>query len=141
MRYYWLMLGIICVWRVTHLLHAEDGPWDLLVHMRRVAGAGFWGRLLNCFYCLSLWIAALFSLVLAEGWKERLLLWPAMSGAAILLERATSNMDSPPPYYVEDQEDHNVLQQGQTAISNVSSEPTDAGSAAPGPEASRTTRR
>jgi len=141
MRYYWLMLGILCVWRVTHLLNAEDGPWDLLVRLRRMAGASFWGSLLDCFYCLSLWIAAPLALVLGEGWKERLLLWPALSGAAILLERATSSRNSPPPFYVEDQEDHDVLQQGQTAISHVASEPTSAGSAAPGPETSRTTRR
>ena len=41
MSYYWLVLGSLCVWRVTHLLHAEDGPWDLVVRLRRLAGAGF----------------------------------------------------------------------------------------------------
>ena len=57
MKFYWLVLGVLCVWRVTHLLHAEDGPWDLLVRLRRGVGNGFWGGLLDCFYCLSLWIA------------------------------------------------------------------------------------
>jgi|SRR5215472_13502883 len=138
MRYYWLMLGILCVWRATHLLNAEDGPWDLLVRLRRLAGEGFWGKLLDCFYCLSLWTAAPLALVLGQGWKERLLLWPAMSGAAILLDRASSNRDSGPLHYFEDQEDHHVLQQGQTTISNVASEqPAGAGSAPPGPKTTR----
>ena len=42
MRFYWLALGILAVWRVTHLLHAEDGPWDVLYRLRRRLGDGFW---------------------------------------------------------------------------------------------------
>lgn len=109
MRFYWLVLGVLCVWRITHLLNAEDGPWESVVRLRRAAGSGFWGSLLDCFYCLSLWIAAPLALMLGEGWKERLLLWPALSGAAILLERATSKRDSSPPLYVEDQDNQDVL--------------------------------
>jgi len=90
MKAYWLVLGVLCVWRVTHLLHAEDGPWDALARLRRAAGRGFWGGLLDCFYCLSLWIAAPLAFVLGAGWEERMLLWPALSAGAILLERATS---------------------------------------------------
>ena len=56
-----LVLGILGVWRITHLLQAEDGPWDVIVRLRRAAGDGFWGSLLDCFYCLSLWIAARFA--------------------------------------------------------------------------------
>jgi hypothetical protein len=90
MRFYLLVLGILAVWRLTHLLVAEDGPWDAVVRLRGRAGAGFWGRLLDCFYCLSLWIAAPFALLVGVGWRERLLLWPALSAGAILLERITS---------------------------------------------------
>jgi hypothetical protein len=89
MQLYWLILGILATWRITHLLNAEDGPWDLLVKLRRLAGNGFFGGLLDCFYCLSLWVAAPLAWFLGSGWKERLLLWPALSAAAILLQRAT----------------------------------------------------
>jgi hypothetical protein len=88
MRFYWLILGILGVWRITHLLHAEDGPWNLLVKLRQ--SLGFAGQVLDCFYCLSLWIAIPFALGVGQSWKERLLLWPALSGAAVLLQRATS---------------------------------------------------
>ena len=97
MRFYWLVLGILGVWRVTHLLNAEDGPADVLVRLRRLAGSGVWGSLLDCFYCLSVWIAAPFAYFLGESWSERLLLWPALSGAAILLERLTAKSEPPPP--------------------------------------------
>ena len=47
MRFYDLILGILGVWRITHLLQAEDGPWDLVVQLRRALGNRFWGRLLD----------------------------------------------------------------------------------------------
>jgi len=112
MRFYWLMLGILGVWRITHLLNAEDGPWNFLVRFRRFLGSGFLGELLNCFYCLSLWIAIPFAWVLGQSWKERLLLWPALSGAAILLHRATTKSESEPPaMYLENKEPRYVLRQ------------------------------
>jgi hypothetical protein len=84
-----LVLGVLVVWRVTHLLAAEDGPWDIVIRLRQRAGAGVWGRLLDCFDCLSLWIAAPLALLLGGGWAERLLLWPALSAGAILVQRVT----------------------------------------------------
>jgi hypothetical protein len=87
---YWFILGVLGVWRITHLLAAEDGPGQMLVRFRRLAGSGFWGELLDCFYCLSLWVAVPFAWLLGSSWNERLLLWPALSGAAILLERLTA---------------------------------------------------
>jgi hypothetical protein len=105
MSFYRLTVGILCVWRITHLLNAEDGPWDLMVRLRRGAGAGFWGSLLDCFYCLSLWIAVPFALLLVEGRRERLLLWLSLSAGAILLERATTRSEhAPPATYFEDKE-------------------------------------
>ena len=90
MRFYWLVLGALAVWRITHLLANEDGPWDLILRLRKLVGSGFWGQLMDCFYCLSLWVALPFAFVIAADWREGLLLWPALSGAAILLERATA---------------------------------------------------
>jgi hypothetical protein len=112
MAFYWLTLGLLGVWRISHLFHAEDGPWDWFVLLRRRAGSGFLGRLLDCFYCLSIWVAAPFSLLLGVTWKERLLLWPALSGGAILLERVTASRGDgrqSPATYFEDAEDDNVL--------------------------------
>jgi hypothetical protein len=101
---------------MTHLLHAEDGPWDAIVRVRRGVGNGFWGGLLDCFYCLSLWIAVPVALLVGQGWQERLLLWPALSGAAILLERGTAARNDPPQaIYVEDEEVDDVLRQRQTS--------------------------
>lgn len=90
MRWYYLILGSLGVWRVTHLLHAEDGPFDLFLKLRRSAGDSFFGKALDCFYCLSLWLSLPFALMVGETWLERALLWLALSAAAILLERLTA---------------------------------------------------
>ena len=70
MRFYWLTLGVLATWRITHLLVAEDGPWEMVVRLRRRAGTGFWGKLLDCFYCLSMWVAAPLAVVLGQTWRE-----------------------------------------------------------------------
>lgn len=83
-------LAMLATWRVTHLLWAEDGPADVLVRLRRAAGAGAFGRLLDCFHCLSLAVALPFAAWLASTWGEGIVGWLALSGAACLLERATA---------------------------------------------------
>jgi hypothetical protein len=119
--YYWLLLGILGVWRAARLLYAEDGPWNIFAGLRKWAGEGFWGGLLDCFYCLSLWVALPFAYVIGETWKERGLLWLALSGAAILVERimeraAPSSERRPAPVvYFEDQEGEHVLRKEQNA--------------------------
>lgn len=139
-HFYWLALGVLAAWRVTHLLYAEDGPWDLVVRLRRLAGDGFWGALLDCFYCLSLWIAAPFAYWIGAGWKERLLLWPALSAGAILLERVTqektaaqtstqdesSEANCAEEADTQDQEAFDVLWQQQTAVASADGLPADA---------------
>jgi hypothetical protein len=83
-----LLAGVLAVWRVTHLLHAEDGPWDMSVGLRRAAGDGFFARLLDCFYCLSLWVALPIALLIGSGPAPTLVLWLGLSGGAIALNRA-----------------------------------------------------
>ncbi len=104
-RFYLLALGILGVWRITYFLHAEDGPWDLMARLRERLGTGAPGKLLDCFYCLSLWIAAPLAYWIGQSVPERILLWLALSAGAILLERATREPESPPARYFEDPED------------------------------------
>lgn len=92
-----LAVTIIAAWRVTHLFWGEEGPNDVFVWLRRKAGRGSFGRLLDCFYCLSLWVAAPLAWLLGTTWLERLLLWFAISGGAILLQRVTERTPAAPP--------------------------------------------
>jgi hypothetical protein len=85
----WLrfVLAVLATWRITHLLALEDGPWDIVARVRMRLGQGFWGRLLDCFYCLSIWVAAATVVYLQPPLREWPLWWLACSGGACLLER------------------------------------------------------
>jgi hypothetical protein len=119
MKFYWLILAVLAVWRVTHLLNAEDGPWDVIFRLRRWAGTGFWASLMDCFYCLSLWIAAPTAYLVGTSWMERGLLWPAISGAAILLERLVPDKMRADESYSEVEEKAYVLREESTDVENA----------------------
>src|SRR5689334_18760655 len=38
------IVAALATWRITHLIVREDGPWRVIVRIRRSAGAGFWGE-------------------------------------------------------------------------------------------------
>jgi hypothetical protein len=102
-------LSILAVWRITHLLWGEDGPGDIVVRIRRLAGDGFWGRVLDCFYCLSLWVAFPFAVIIGGGWPERVIAWFGLSGGAILLERLTTRATVSPPSSSQHTENPHVM--------------------------------
>lgn len=51
-------LTSLAVWRITHVLAEEDGPADTVLRLRARLGPGQLGELMDCFYCLSVWVAA-----------------------------------------------------------------------------------
>ena len=103
MSFVWLIAASLATWRVTHLLVNEDGPWDVMRGVRRGFAAIGAARLSACFLCASVWIAVPFALLIGSTWREVVLAIPALSGAAVLLERATS-ADTPAPYIEEREE-------------------------------------
>jgi hypothetical protein len=80
-------LAVLATWRVTHLLASEDGPVDIIARFRGMLGQSIVGKLMDCFNCLSLWIAALAALFVSRRPVEWLFCCLAISGAACLLER------------------------------------------------------
>jgi len=114
MGFYGLILGILSTWRITHLLRAEDGPADILVRLREAVGDGFFGSLLDCFYCLSVWVAVPFAGLLGETWTERFLLWLSFSAGAILFDRlAERPWEIQPPPYLEEHH-HELLRKQES---------------------------
>jgi len=82
-----LVLTVLAVWRTTHLLAAEDGPGNIVLKLRIALGNGFFGKLMDCFYCLSIWVAAPFAFFIATEPLFWVITWLALSGGACLLER------------------------------------------------------
>lgn len=90
----WLsfLVAALAVWRVTHLLVREDGPWNVLSRLR-----SFVGKLLDCFYCFSLWVAVPAALWFRPATLgDFAILWLGLSGSACLLERT-----APEPVVIE----------------------------------------
>jgi hypothetical protein len=81
------LLAVLATWRVTHLLANEDGPADIIFRLRRRFGDGFVGSLMDCFNCMSIWIAAPLALFVSTNPLTWVVTWLALSGAACLLER------------------------------------------------------
>jgi Protein of unknown function (DUF1360) len=89
---FWLrfIVGALATWRVTHLLVNEDGPADLVARLRAHIGDSAIGRMMDCFGCLSLWIAIPIAFFVSREIFGLILSWLALSGAALLIERAKS---------------------------------------------------
>ncbi len=124
---YWLAfaLAALAVWRVTHLLVREAGPFDLLAKLQRALSRTVFSRLIACFKCLSVWVAIPFTFFVADQWVERAVVWLALSGAAILLEEQTTG-----PLIVEQGVDDELLRRAE--ITPADGEPPPGEDARPG---------
>lgn len=109
-----IAVAVLATWRVTHLLSEEDGPFDSVLRLRAKLGTSVAGGLMDCFQCLSLWIAApLTFLVTVSPWAW-IPAWLALSGAACLLERLggrPEELELRSPNFPENNE--HVLRSGQ----------------------------
>ena len=81
------VLAALATWRVTHLLGCEDGPADIVFRLRRRLGDSPIGGLMDCFNCLSFWVAVPAAFFVTTGPAPWAVSWVALSGAACLLER------------------------------------------------------
>ena len=90
-----LTLAVLATWRLSHLVAHEDGPFDAIVRLRARVGNGMLGRLMDCPYCLSLWIAAPAAFLLAGRLPEWCVAWLAISGGSSLLEKLARWADPP----------------------------------------------
>jgi hypothetical protein len=82
------LLAALATWRVTHLLVGEDGPAEIIARLRARLGQSLAGKLMDCFYCSSLWVALPAALFVSRQWLNWIMAWLALSGAACLLERS-----------------------------------------------------
>lgn len=90
-----LVVAVLATWRLCHLIAHEDGPFGVIARLRRAAGSGVVGALMDCPYCLSLWFAAPIAVQLAEGWRDGVVLWLAISGGSCLVEQLSTRLTRP----------------------------------------------
>ena len=95
------LLSILAVWRVTHMLQDEEGPFGVFYRLEaliaklpnKVGGiySGF-----HCFYCLSMWVALPFAAILApwpNGITEFIIYWFSLSAGAVFINLVHSKLE------------------------------------------------
>ena len=81
------VLSVLATWRITALVAYESGPFRSLEALRRLLVVIRLGRLVSCFHCLGIWIAAVVVLVVYRWEPSTALLWLAVAGAVSIIER------------------------------------------------------
>jgi Protein of unknown function (DUF1360) len=84
----------LAAWRITHLIQAEDGPWDVIFKIRKLLGNGFVGSLMDCFYCLSIWVAIPLAIVAGRSVSDYIIFTMAISAGAILTQQLFERINS-----------------------------------------------
>ena len=93
------VLSALVVYRLSFLFAREDGPWDAFRRLRSSSKGTMAGRLVACVNCLSVWISLPLAAFVGNTWMECLVAWWALSGAAVLMDRATRD-----PFEIEPRE-------------------------------------
>lgn len=81
------LLSVLATWRITALVAYESGPFRIFERLRRMLVVIRLGRLVGCFHCLGLWIAAGVVLIVYRWEPFVVLVWLALAGAVSIIER------------------------------------------------------
>jgi len=92
------VLAVFACYRLAELIAIDDGPGDVFLWLRSRCGAYYLdadgkpvtslGRFIECPYCLGIWFAAVFALVLwPSGWMTPVY-WLAIAGGQAFLQSA-----------------------------------------------------
>lgn len=86
------LLALLGIYRLSHMIAMEDGPFDVFAGLRDRAGQRDWvGRGLHCPLCISFWLALSMSgwLALADLmlWQLFWLVWLGIAGGCLVLHR------------------------------------------------------
>lgn len=85
------VLAVLAVYRVAHLLVAEDGPLDIFVHLRTLiykSKIDWLQRGFSCVLCVSFWLALFAPLAVGTDTIQSFLLWWwGVAGAVLVLHK------------------------------------------------------
>jgi hypothetical protein len=81
------LIQSLAAWRLTALLSYEEGPEGAFYVLRAVSKR--LGGPLHCFWCTSVWAAAIVLIIVR---KPSVVKWLALSAAAVFLEEAKAKL-------------------------------------------------
>ena len=89
----WLLLTILAVWRLSVLIAYESGPFEVFSALRRGFVRAGLGKLVGCFYCLSVWTSCASLLVFPLS-RDSPLVILGVAGAVAFIERLLTGAPS-----------------------------------------------
>ena len=84
LNFYDIAIASLAVWRISHMIKHEPGPWDVFIIIRDKVGNGILGKLMDCIWCSSVWIAMI---IFVPGIKYILIIF-SISALVIFWELA-----------------------------------------------------
>lgn len=90
-NWFWLIVSILIVWRITYLICFDSGPFDIMLKIRKVLYRLRAGKLIECFHCTSIWISILVVLAIYEINASTVFLIIGIAGGASIIEKIIIN--------------------------------------------------
>ena len=90
-QWFWLVISILVVWRLTTLICYEAGPFGMMIKLRMALYRAKLGNLVDCFHCCSMWVAMAITLSIYKLHYTTIFLWLAIAGGTSVIERFLSN--------------------------------------------------
>lgn len=90
MTFIYYILSVFAIWRIAYMITKEDGPFNIFTNLQNFLykiNIQFFIKLTECFYCLSIWISAIFSVFLANNILEFILYTLSLSTLSIIVEK------------------------------------------------------
>ena len=88
-----LLLVTVAVYRISHMIAIEDGPFNVFYrireYVRKKFGADHWVyEGFNCPLCISFWLAMVGAWIMVPALiSEFVILWLGMAGAILVIHR------------------------------------------------------
>src|SRR5262245_25151421 len=88
------VLTTLAGWRLAQLLRYDEGPFGLMVIIRRALYQSRLGAVVDCFHCAAVWIAVGLGVAVFEPDRRLILLVVALAGAISVIERHLDRLGS-----------------------------------------------
>lgn len=94
-----LLIGPIVIWRMTHMMQEENGPFAVFARIRAFIASHTSDRVggvnegYNCFKCLSVWLSMLYAVGLSDSFAQWVAITFFLSGIAIFLNLAYNKIE------------------------------------------------
>jgi hypothetical protein len=86
-NWFWLLISVLTVWRLTTLLCYQAGPFNLMSKIRLLLYRLKLGSLIECFHCTAMWFALITTLAVYKISGASFFLVFAIAGGASIIEK------------------------------------------------------